>query len=174
LHLLRHAKSDWGVPGQADHDRALNGRGRKAAKAIGKYLARAGPLPDRVLCSSAARTLETWDRVRGSLEAEGCAPPIDVERSLYLADTEEMLDRIRACDDEPTLLLIAHNPGTGDLALRLAGHGDEAAWQRLRQKFPTAALATLTFDAASWSEVSPSDGRLLRFVVPRELTGEER
>ena len=30
LHLLRHAKSDWSDPSLADHDRPLNGRGRKA------------------------------------------------------------------------------------------------------------------------------------------------
>ena len=31
LMLLRHAKSDWSTPGQRDHERALNPRGREAA-----------------------------------------------------------------------------------------------------------------------------------------------
>jgi hypothetical protein len=34
---------------------------------------------------------------------------------------------------------------------------------------PTGALATLTFDALAWDELRPGSGRLLAFVVPREL-----
>jgi phosphohistidine phosphatase len=169
LHLLRHAKSSWDVPGQEDHDRALNGRGRKAAKAMGRYLARQGPLPDRVLCSTSVRTRETWDRMRPSLEAAGAHPAVEFERDLYLAGAGALLERVRACDGDSCLLVVAHNPGTGDLALGLAGGGDEEAWRRMRDKYPTAALASLVFEAASWSEIAPNAGELVRFVVPREL-----
>jgi len=173
LHLLRHAKSSWDVPGQRDHDRALNGRGRKAAKAMGRYLAREGPRPDRVLCSTAVRTRETWDRVRRGLERDGEAPKVALDDALYLASAGQMLACVRACAGEPCLLVIAHNPGTHDLALGLAGSGDEDAWHRLRAKFPTAGLATFRFDVDRWSEVAPSGGELVRFVVPRQLSEDD-
>jgi phosphohistidine phosphatase len=136
---------------------------------MGRYLAREGPLPDRVLCSTSTRTRETWERVRPSLEAAGGDPDVDFERDLYLAGAGALLDRVRACDGAACLLVIAHNPGTGDLALGLAGRGDEEAWRRMRDKYPTAALATLVFEAASWSEIAPNTGALVRFVVPRDL-----
>lgn len=170
LHLLRHAKSSWDVPGQDDHDRVLNSRGRKAAKAMGRFLAREGPLPVRVLCSTAARARETWERVRPSLEAAGAAPAVDLERRLYMATAGEMLARVQGCGDEPCLLLVAHNPGTEDLARGLAGSGEEEAWHRMRGKYPTCGLATLAFDVPRWRDAAVSGGELVRFVVPRDLS----
>lgn len=169
LHLLRHAKSSWDVPGQDDHDRVLNGRGRKAATALGRFLAREGPLPERVLCSTAARAQETWERVGGGLERASATPAVGVERRLYLATAGEMLAQVQACADEPCLLLIAHNPGIQDLALGLAGSGEEEAWHRLRGKYPTGGLATLVFDVPRWADATASGGELVRFVVPRDL-----
>jgi phosphohistidine phosphatase len=169
LHLLRHAKSSWDVAGQDDHDRVLNARGRKSADKLGEFLAREGPLPARVLCSTAARTRETWARLRPSLERAGAPPAVDFERSLYLASAGELLGRIRGCGEEPCLLVVAHNPGIADLARGLAGSGDEDARHRLRGKYPTAGLATLVFDAVAWSDVAASGGELLRFTIPRDL-----
>jgi len=56
LHLLRHAKSSWRDIGQDDHHRPL---GRGAARAMAKYMKRAGIEPDVVLCSTAVRAKET-------------------------------------------------------------------------------------------------------------------
>ena len=51
-------------------------------------------------------------------------PVLDFEESLYLADPGEMLDLVRSVPDTvETLLLVAHNPGTGMLAAALAGDG---------------------------------------------------
>jgi phosphohistidine phosphatase len=169
LHLLRHAKSSWDDPGQDDHDRPLNARGRKAAKGMGRFLAREGPLPVRVLCSTATRARETWERVRPGLEAAGHPPAVDFERRLYLATAGELLARVQACADESCLLVVAHNPGTEDLARSLAGSGDEEAWRRMREKYPTGGLATFAFDVPRWSDAAVSGGELVRFVVPRDL-----
>jgi len=122
-----------------------------------------------VLCSSAARARETWNRLGSRLERPGVAREVRFERRLYLAGAAEMLEQIRACETEPCLLLVAHNPGIQELACRLAGSGDEGAWQRLRGKYPTGGLATVVFDLDRWCDVVPAAGRLLRFVVPREL-----
>ena len=107
--------------------------------------------------------------MRSALEQHGAAPEVSFERLLYLAGAGEMLERIRACEAEPCLLLVAHNPGAQELARGLAGSGDENAWHRLRGKYPTGGLATVVFDLDRWCDVAPAAGRLLRFVVPREL-----
>src|SRR5580692_4260108 len=61
LMLLRHAKSDWSSSsGTPDMVRPLNTRGEAAARLMGGYMARHGLVPQRVLCSPAQRTRETW------------------------------------------------------------------------------------------------------------------
>src|ERR1700753_1071269 len=69
LLLLRHAKSSWSEPGASDHQRPLNRRGQEAAPRIGAYLKRHKLVPDRVLCSTARRTRETWDLVAAEMRA---------------------------------------------------------------------------------------------------------
>jgi phosphohistidine phosphatase len=66
-------------------------------------------------------------------------------------------------------MLIGHEPAIGELSQDLAGPGgDEAQLKRLREKFPTAALAT--FDCPGvWSDLHPGAARLVAFVKPREL-----
>jgi phosphohistidine phosphatase len=64
------------------------------------------------------------------------------------------------------VLLIGHNPGIEELALRLARPSPER--DDLEAKFPTAALATLEL-TTSWSELEPGCGNLVAFVRPRDL-----
>ena len=56
------------------------------------------------------------------------------------------------------------------LALALAGKGCEKGMQNLEEKFPTAALAVLEFDADDWRQVVPGKGDLKAFVRPRDLS----
>jgi phosphohistidine phosphatase len=66
-----------------------------------------------------------------------------------------------------SVMVVGHNPGLQHLALVLASAGAEL--ERLEAKFPTAALATLTFPKTTWSQVSPRDGVLAAYVVPKQL-----
>jgi phosphohistidine phosphatase len=158
LLLLRHAKSSWDDPSLADHDRPLAPRGRKAAKRIGEYLREQGIEISLVLCSSARRTRETLELAQPSGE-------VQVERELYGASAQQLLERIRRVPDEVTsLMLIGHNPATEDLALALAADRSELEGA----KFPTGALATFTVNG-SWQALAPGEAALTAFVKPREL-----
>jgi phosphohistidine phosphatase len=160
LYLLRHAKSSWSDPGLADHDRPLAPRGRRAAKAIGRYLREQDVEPALVLCSTAARTRETLKRIDVDRREER------IERGLYGAGAEALLARLREVPDEvPSVMLIGHNPGVQDLALLLARPGPEL--RALEAKFPTAALAS--FAVAGWSTLGPGTAELIDFVRPRDL-----
>ena len=55
LMLLRHAKSDWSTPGQRDHERPLNARGREAAGKMGAYMVRHALVPDLIVASPPCR-----------------------------------------------------------------------------------------------------------------------
>ena len=68
LLLWRHAKSSWGDPSLEDSDRPLNTRGRKAAQAMAPVIA--SHQPQYILCSPAARTLETMAALQDHLPAD--------------------------------------------------------------------------------------------------------
>ena len=164
LLLLRHAKSSWADPSLADVDRPLAPRGEKAARAIARYLLEKRVHPELVLCSTSRRTRQTFEAIEPSL---GRDVPVEYEQELYGASSGELLARLRTVPPEiVTLLVIGHNPGMQELALLLAGRG--ARLDRLREKLPTAALATLEM-RDGWAELTAGGAELVDYVVPREL-----
>ncbi len=167
LFLLRHAKSSWGALGLADIDRPLSQRGEKAARLIGRHMAKHELRPDLVLCSPARRTRDTLGLVASEF---AIAPESVVEPRIYLADPEALLALVRAAPEGvDRLMLVGHDPGLPSLALALIKDQDGALVERLKQKFPTGALAILSCESATWRGVKPGRCRLEAFVVPREL-----
>lgn len=168
LYLLRHAKSSWAQPLSRDIDRPLNDRGMRDAPRMGRFIASLGRKPDIILCSPAQRTRETMNLLLPELGAEGIS--IALPASLYEGDSQGYLDLVREhAGDAGCLLLIAHNPAIEDLADLLIGSGDRQARAAMRQKYPTAALAVLTFDVATWSEIKAAGGTLESFTTPAML-----
>jgi phosphohistidine phosphatase len=168
LHLLRHAKSSWDDPTLADHDRPLAPRGRRAAATIAEYLRGERITPGLVLCSSSARTRETLALISATFD-DASSVPVEIERGLYGASGAELLARLQQVPGGvESVMLIGHQPGIQDLALTLAAAGAGAQLERLRKKFPTAALATLAV-GSDWDQLEPGSARLAAFVKPREL-----
>ena len=164
LLLLRHAKSSWEEPELADHERPLAPRGRRAAKLIAEHLRWESVAPALVLCSSARRTRETLEGIASAL---GERVAVQIECELYAASEQRLLERVRAVEEGvESVLLIGHNPGVEQLALRLAGGGDKLA--SVRRKYPTGALATLEF-GGRWRELGPGSAELTDFVTPKQL-----
>lgn len=167
LCLLRHAKSSWNQPGLADFERPLNARGRAACATMAHALRDRGLEPDLVLCSPAARTRETLACI---LDQTGWAPPVVHPAVLYPGDPGAVLGAIRAVPATAArLLVIGHNPGIHALALHLAAQSADDAARRLAAKFPTAALAVLSFGLTRWRDVAPGQGRLTAFLTPASL-----
>ncbi|MGD9922082.1 MAG: histidine phosphatase family protein [Pseudorhodoplanes sp.] len=167
LMLLRHAKSDWSLPGQSDHERALASRGRKAAPLMGRYMAEHDMIPDHAIVSTAARTRATWQLVSDMFPR---SPPADFEDRIYEASPREILAAIaRAPASAQTLLVVGHNPGFHETANLLVGSGDRRMRECLSEKFPTAALAVIDLDIDDWRAIGRGSGRLERFVTPRAI-----
>ncbi|WP_134678851.1 SixA phosphatase family protein [Paracoccus ravus] len=158
LILTRHAKSSWEEPGQADHDRPLNDRGRRSARALGDWLASRGYEPEEVLCSTAARTRETWERVAiAPLEVR---PHLRLEPGLYQASPERIMDILRSAR-EPTVMLLGHNPGIAEFAASLPAR---PLLDPEFRRYPTAATLVVDFQIDQWSELQPGQGSVLDFV----------
>ena len=166
LYLLRHAKSSWADLKRADHDRPLSPRGRKAAQAMAAVLARARPRPTIVLCSSALRARQTLQPIVAALD-----PPaeIKIDDSLYGADASGLLGQLRELpEDCPVALVVGHNPGLQDLAVELADEGQPEDLSRLRESFPTGALAILSA-GGRWAQLGPGRAYLEGLILPRAL-----
>ncbi len=161
LILTRHAKSSWDAP-VGDHDRPLNKRGRRAAPAVGRWLAAQGYVPDIVLCSTALRATETWERLRPHLLA---GPEVVFRGALYHASPVAMMFAV-AERAETTVMLIGHNPGIADLAQGLVArppaHHDF-------DRYPTAATAVIDLEGRNWAEALRTPGHLTGFAVPGDL-----
>ncbi len=165
LWLLRHAKSSWDDPDMKDVDRPLAPRGARAAARMRDHIDAEGMRPELVLCSSALRTRETLARILPGLGPE---LTVRIESSIYSFEADELLDRLRAIPaDIGSVMLVGHNPAMQELASLLAADGDRL--DELRKGFPTAALAELDLSISSWADLASGSGRLVRFVVPREL-----
>ncbi len=176
--LLRHAKSDW--PDVVDHERPLARRGRRDAPGAGRWLRAAGYVPDRVLCSTARRARETWQLAEGGL---GAHPPVTFEDRVYGASADDLLDLARQTPaGVATLMIVGHEPTMSALTLELAEGpasatpgiaGEQEALERVRAKFPTAAIAVLTFDG-EWAGLGPGHANLTAFAVPADFPADSR
>lgn len=164
LVLMRHSKSSWTeeVP---DHERPLSRRGGRDGRAAGRLLAERRIVPDLVLCSSALRARQTFDRTVSGGAAFGDVVYSD---AVYAGGSRALTSEIRAVgDDVETLLVVGHQPALGDLVAVLAARrGDPSAWAAIDERFPTSAVAVIEFDG-TWAAVEKGSGRLVAYAVPR-------
>ncbi len=167
LLLARHAKSSWADGSLRDHDRPLNRRGADDAPRVGSALKERDLVPDLVYSSTSARTRETVAGLEDGIEM-----PLEVHfiPELYLASPGTMLAAVQSApDDVERLMILAHNPGTHALAVGLAADGARKDLEQMRYKFPTGAVAVLTFETDRWSDIQ-GDGTLVEFIRPRFIS----
>ncbi len=154
LLLLRHAKSSWDDPSVPDHQRPLNGRGERAARAMSNAFATLHLAPDLALVSSSRRTQQTFEALKLSREAT----EVEITDDLYLADAESILERLRRLPEGTrSVLVVGHNPGLYDVAIELVGDDPAARPEppvmRLLDGYPTASLAEFTI-SVPWAELA--------------------
>lgn len=157
--LFRHGKSDWNAEYGHDHDRPLNPRGKRAARAMGHWLARAGPVPDLILCSTAVRAQATCHLAS---EAGEWKAEIQYERGLYHAHPSDLLNfLVLVSDDIQTVMLVGHQPTWAMTAQMLSKHPVT--------EFPTASMARIDFPISSWGLIEPGSGSLIWHQFPKRL-----
>jgi phosphohistidine phosphatase len=165
--LLRHAKSGRSSADGSDESRPLNEQGAAAARLMGSYVARHALVPEIVLCSPSLRTRQTLSAMAAQWPSVVRA---EYERRLYMAKPKTILSVIHEQPSAITqLMVIGHNPGLHETADLLVASGDVELREKLREKFPTGALAVIDFASDDWSRIHECSGRLDRFVTPRTV-----
>jgi phosphohistidine phosphatase len=166
LMLVRHAKSKR-PPDCGDHDRRLTRRGREASRRMGSHMAGEGLAPDLVVISTARRAQETWHQMRDAFDPRIAQ---QFQSRVYGASSDALVGIVRETpSDVRTLLMIGHNPGFQELALRLTGKAPKGDIDRLRHKLPTAGLVVIDFAAESWRDARDGQGKLSLFETPRTI-----
>lgn len=159
---MRHAKSSWADPGQPDFARPLNERGRQAAPLMGRFLRRHYPQLDLIISSPAERARETTQLARTAAQYD-CA--LNFDARIYEASAARLLAVVNEIAEPAAhVLLVGHNPGMEDFVRLLTDAPPE--------RMPTAAVACITFELATWHAVSAHTGRLVQLVRPKEIMGK--
>ncbi len=162
LTLVRHAKSDWSLPGQQDWDRALNKRGQRDAPEMARRLRSRKLKPDLVLTSPAVRALATATIMARELKVP--SGHVRHDERLYLAGPADMLEVVRELGGQAKhLMVFGHNPGITDFANRLSA-GDHI------DNMPTCAVFTARFEIDDWSELDWERGQEAEFDYPKNLS----
>ena len=146
--FLRHAKSDWNAGTDDDLSRPLSERGRRAAAAVGTFLAEAGHVPNLVLCSPATRARQTLEL---AVTAGNWACPIETADELYYGSVDHMV--ALACRRQvPVLMLVGHEPTMSSALGYLTGAD---------LRMPTGALARVNLNLDNSGE--------LEWLIPPHL-----
>lgn len=145
LILLRHGEAKRQSESGDDFDRRLASRGQAESAAMGQTLAELGLVPNLALVSPSARTRETWQ----ALAAAFPRAEARYEDALYHAEAGTVLklaERLGTAAE--VVMVVGHNPGLHELALKLLidGATPPTATARLQRGFPTAAAAVFLID----------------------------
>jgi phosphohistidine phosphatase len=159
LTLVRHAKSDPALPGQADWDRPLNRRGQKDAPEMARRLRERRLKPDRIFASPAVRAITTATVMAHELKVP--APHVSEHERLYLASPTDLLQVIRELGGGVKhLMVVGHNPGLTEFANRLAA--DEHI-----DNIPTCGTFTALYDIDDWTDLDWHSAHEPAFDYPR-------
>lgn len=168
LIFLRHAKSSWALPGIDDFDRPLNDRGNETAPQMAHWLLDQGVKPDVIVCSPALRTRETLAHIEPVIGEQATTV---MEPTLYLASSKTLIDVAGELDDQfETAILLAHNPGLHDAALRVLNATSRRASGEMQAHFPTCACAIISLPIDSWQNIRSEIGDLRAYMFPKGLT----
>ena len=161
LVLMRHAKSDW-TQNEPDKQRPLNSRGRAAAPKMARWLQESAFLPDLVLCSTATRTVETWQFMNEIHKA--ARMHVEFMDELYLAHElviyQTLCDQWHLRNECETVMVLGHNPGMENLVTMLSGVPTE---------MPTAAVAVFCFPELPNSDNIPREISWMKHQTPKKL-----
>ena len=152
LLVVRHAKAE-NRDDVADRDRRLTSQGKADAFAIGKEVARRGPIPQAVLCSTAKRARSTARRL---LQALPSTVELRCRRELYGASADVWVVTLRDLGLMPVAMIVGHNPGLEDLVAALVGRPVTLA---------TGAVACLSLQLSAWGALDSRSTADLQWVV---------
>lgn len=156
LSIVRHAHAEH-LMRQTDFERVLTEPGREEARLAAEKARSVIAVPDLILSSPAARTLET---ARIIADVFGiAAEAVMTDRSIYCAGIRDLLSLLENLDPAlHNVMLVGHNPDVTELAFTLSPVNVPF--------FKPATILTLELDIDSWSMIPGRSPRPLFSRVP--------
>ena len=172
--LMRHAKSYWGENGRLlfkgnDHDRPLNDRGKKTTKLMFQYFLDQKINIDFIFSSTAKRATETLVPFKNKLISKF---GYEINKKLYTFNYFDLLTFTKEIDDKyEKILLISHNPSIQNFCLKyIMNRRNNPEFEKLKLKFPTAAVAILKSNTKKWNSFDKLGFELKKFVTPKSIS----
>ncbi len=160
LFLIRHAKSSWGDPMQADFDRPLNERGLRDAPIMAELLRKEGVRPDLMLVSPAKRTTMTarfFGQALGIEEAD-----FQFDERIYEASSARIFGVFQKIQPSiNTALLFGHNPATTDVANYFS--------KKFIDNVPTCGIVRIEGAVDDWADFSPENAAVTGLFFPENF-----
>lgn len=147
-----------------DFDRELEPEGFDDALAMGALMKARGLVPDRVICSTAKRAVETLEALDRVLHLQDVAT---YDPNLYATDAPGYLEIAAATDFDGDVMLVGHNPMLEDAALALSRDGNTEAIEALHMGFRTSGLAVIRFEGPT-SVITDETGHLEAYLTPAD------
>lgn len=167
LYLMRHSKA-----GQTDkhllndHERPLTEKGEQLIPIIADFFNKnfKDTPPQIILSSTALRAKQTAALFKKSYILVKDIP-IQTFQELYITGNDEILSVIHKIDEKlNSALLISHNPGLQEFAVKFSKAGDKTKFREMRSNFPPGSFAVFEADVDDWYQININSGILLNFV----------
>ena len=107
------------------------------------------------------------DDLPARLKATRFAPDLD-DDEVYGLSARSIKPLVQYWADGDPRRISAHWKAQRSLLPDVSGIASPAAFERMRAKFPTAAIAVLEL-TGTWRQLSPQTARLTSFVIPRDV-----
>lgn len=160
IYLVRHGKAEEGYD-KPDFERSLSEKGEKKTNKIADFLFSQNVKIDIMLVSMARRTHQTAQIIADKLDIPNSK--IQIEKTLYLASTNEILNEIFALSDQiENLMILGHNPGISSLAVYLSNSGN-VDWM------PTSGVVAIEIKTDQWNEIPNAKSKLKFYKTPANL-----
>ncbi|MEL7220784.1 MAG: histidine phosphatase family protein [Bacteroidota bacterium] len=161
LILVRHAKSSWRDISLRDHDRPLNGRGKRDGPFMARLLA-ARHKDQPILVSSTANRAYTTAKYFAEAFGQSEAG-IRLEDAIYEASTMTLQQVIAGLKpDWDTVVLFGHNPGFTMLANLFYG-------DKYIDNLPTCGIVEiLGEEVTDWNDFSPTTAQVTAIHYPKQ------
>lgn len=160
LIFIRHAKSSWDNAELDDFDRPLNARGREDAPFMAAFLAGKMKAPDKIVSSPANRAFSTAKHFAQAFKIE--PDEILLDKNIYEASSGQLMQVVRSLNDEwNTVLILGHNPSFTDVVNQLSP-------KTVIFNIPTCGICQIETTAASWSEISHHNSKMVHHFFPKE------
>ncbi len=166
LLLLRHAKSDWNSHNGKDFERDIQKKGELRTEKICKFLNDNGVIISKVLCSTALRTVKTYEIIFKSYKNRFNVKFLD---ELYHATADNILEILRKQKNEKSVMIIGHEPSLSELVRVMSNTVKDNSHFDAINSYVTSGLCSLSFKVTNWEDISKKNSEFNFYIKPKDL-----